>query len=83
MPGAARPRLQDDPARPRTAPVSTYRVQLSDAMTFDDLLAQVDYLDRLGVSHVYLSPILQATAGSTHGYDVIDHDRIAEGLGGE
>jgi (1->4)-alpha-D-glucan 1-alpha-D-glucosylmutase len=69
------------PARP--APVSTYRVQLSDAMTFDDLSAQVDYLDRLGVSHVYLSPILQATAGSTHGYDVIDHEHVAAGLGGE
>lgn len=52
-------------------------------MTFDDLLAQVDYLDRLGITHVYLSPILQATAGSTHGYDVIDHERIADGLGGE
>jgi (1->4)-alpha-D-glucan 1-alpha-D-glucosylmutase len=52
-------------------------------MTFDDLLAQVDYLDRLGITHVYLSPILQATAGSMHGYDVIDHDRIADGLGGE
>jgi (1->4)-alpha-D-glucan 1-alpha-D-glucosylmutase len=58
-------------------------VQLSDAMTFDDLSAQVDYLDRLGVSHVYLSPILQATAGSTHGYDVIDHECVAAGLGGE
>ncbi|HWG25269.1 malto-oligosyltrehalose synthase [Actinospica sp.] len=69
--------------RRHRVPGSTYRVQLSEGMTFDDLLAQVDYLDRLGVTHVYLSPILQATAGSTHGYDVIDHDRIADGLGGE
>jgi len=64
-------------------PASTYRLQLSESLTFDDVAAQLDYLDRLGVSHVYLSPILQATAGSTHGYDVIDHDRIAAGLGGE
>jgi (1->4)-alpha-D-glucan 1-alpha-D-glucosylmutase len=84
MPPGAQDRLPDDQARPtRPVPASTYRVQLSEAFTFDDLLAQVDYLDRLGVSHVYLSPILQATIGSTHGYDVIDHDRIAEGLGGE
>jgi len=71
------------PRGPRATPVSTYRVQLSEAMTFDDVLAQADYLDRLGVGHLYLSPILQATVGSTHGYDVIDHERIAEGLGGE
>ena len=67
----------------RPVPASTYRVQLSEGMTFDDLLAQVEYLDRLGVSHVYLSPILQATPGSMHGYDVIDHERLADGLGGE
>src|SRR5205085_11675946 len=37
----------------------------------------------LGISHVYLSPILQAAAGSTHGYDVVDHSRINAELGGE
>jgi (1->4)-alpha-D-glucan 1-alpha-D-glucosylmutase len=73
---------EPDPA-PRVVPTSTYRLQLTESLTFDDVVAQLDYLDRLGVSHVYLSPILQATAGSMHGYDVIDHDRIAEGLGGE
>jgi (1->4)-alpha-D-glucan 1-alpha-D-glucosylmutase len=41
------------------------------------------YLASLGVSHVYLSPILQATPGSRHGYDVIDHSRISAELGGE
>jgi (1->4)-alpha-D-glucan 1-alpha-D-glucosylmutase len=41
------------------------------------------YLSTLGVSHVYLSPILQATPGSTHGYDVVDHSRISAELGGE
>ena len=73
----------EDGVAGQRVPASTYRVQLSEGMTFDDLLAQVDYLDRLGVSHVYLSPILQATPGSMHGYDVIDHERIADGLGGE
>jgi (1->4)-alpha-D-glucan 1-alpha-D-glucosylmutase len=74
------------PTEPRTAhpvPSATYRLQLSAGFTFDDAAARVGYLHRLGVSHVYLSPILQAAPGSSHGYDVIDHDRIAAELGGE
>ena len=42
-----------------------------------------DYLAELGVTHVYLSPILQATPGSPHGYDVVDHSRVSAELGGE
>jgi (1->4)-alpha-D-glucan 1-alpha-D-glucosylmutase len=64
-------------------PTSTYRLQLSAKFTFDDAAAQVGYLHRLGVSHAYLSPILQAAPGSAHGYDVIDHDQISAELGGE
>ncbi len=41
------------------------------------------YLADLGVSHVYCSPYLQAAPGSTHGYDVVDHGRLNEELGGE
>ena len=41
------------------------------------------YLQELGVSHLYLSPSLQARSGSTHGYDVVDPTRISEELGGE
>jgi (1->4)-alpha-D-glucan 1-alpha-D-glucosylmutase len=41
------------------------------------------YLHRLGVSHLYASPYLQAAHGSTHGYDVIDHSRVNIELGGE
>ncbi|MDC5696589.1 malto-oligosyltrehalose synthase [Intrasporangium calvum] len=63
--------------------VSTYRLQLGPDLSFDDAAAQVPLLADLGVSHLYLSPILQASEGSTHGYDVVDHTRIAEGLGGE
>ena len=43
---------------------------------FDDVTAIAPYLRRLGVSHLYASPYLQAAAGSTHGYDVIDHSRV-------
>ncbi|HEV2635541.1 MAG TPA: malto-oligosyltrehalose synthase [Actinocrinis sp.] len=64
-------------------PTSTYRLQMSADFTFDDAAAQVEYLHRLGVSHAYLSPILQAAPGSAHGYDVIDHGRISAELGGE
>jgi len=45
--------------------------------------AVVPYLARLGVSHLYLSPVLQAAPGSQHGYDVVDHERISADLGGE
>jgi len=64
-------------------PVSTYRLQLSPAFTFNDAVAVVPYLHRLGVTHAYLSPILQAAPGSTHGYDVVDHTTINTELGGE
>ncbi|AQA05589.1 malto-oligosyltrehalose synthase [Mycobacterium sp. MS1601] len=67
-----------------TRPVlSTYRLQLrGDAFRFVDAEALVDYLDALGVSHLYLSPILTATVGSTHGYDVADPTTVSAELGG-
>ena len=61
---------------------ATYRVQLHVGFTFDDAAAVVDYLAALGVSHLYCSPYLQAAKGSTHGYDVIDHGRLNDELGG-
>ncbi|HEY0774242.1 MAG TPA: alpha-amylase family glycosyl hydrolase, partial [Nocardioidaceae bacterium] len=63
--------------------IATYRLQLHAGFTFADAEAQVPYLARLGVSHLYLSPILQAVPGSLHGYDVLDHTRVNEELGGE
>lgn len=60
----------------------TYRLQLHHEFGFADAERIVPYLASLGVSHLYLSPILQAASGSLHGYDVLDHGRIAEGLGG-
>ena len=71
------------PTTAGVAPRCTYRLQLSQGFDFDDAAAAVDYLGALGVSHVYCSPILQAAAGSTHGYDVVDPTRISAELGGE
>ena len=70
------------PTAGRPVPVSTYRVQLGADLTLDDVAARVPYLATLGVTHVYLSPVLRAAPGSTHGYDVVDHDEIAPELGG-
>ncbi|NLU82950.1 malto-oligosyltrehalose synthase [Rhodococcus sp. HNM0569] len=62
---------------------ATYRLQLRpDAFTFADAEAVLDHLGDLGVTHVYLSPILTATSGSTHGYDVTDPTTVSAGLGG-
>ena len=52
-------------------------------MRFADVQALVPYLQSLGVSHLYLSPSLQARSGSTHGYDVVDPTRVSDSLGGE
>jgi (1->4)-alpha-D-glucan 1-alpha-D-glucosylmutase len=67
--------------------LSTYRLQLRGAssgfgFTFVDAENLLDYLDELGVSHVYLSPILTAASGSGHGYDVIDPTTVSAELGG-
>ncbi|HLS44083.1 MAG TPA: malto-oligosyltrehalose synthase [Ornithinicoccus sp.] len=61
---------------------STYRLQLHAGFTFDDARQAVPYLARLGVSHVYLSPVLTSVPGSQHGYDVLDHSEIDPELGG-
>lgn len=71
------------PPQGRAIPVSTYRFQLNADFTFDDAAAQVPYVARLGATHLYLSPVLTAAPGSTHGYDVVDHDEISPVLGGE
>ncbi len=63
-------------------PTGTYRLQLRPDFGFDDAAAVLPYLADLGVSHVYLSPVLQAAPGSTHGYDVVDHAHLNEELGG-
>lgn len=63
--------------------LSSYRVQLSPDRGFRTAASLAPYLVRLGVSHMYCSPYLQAAHGSTHGYDVVDHTRVSEDLGGQ
>jgi (1->4)-alpha-D-glucan 1-alpha-D-glucosylmutase len=62
---------------------ATYRLQLTPDFGFAAARELVPYLRDLGISHLYLSPSLQAREGSQHGYDVVDPRRISEALGGE
>ncbi|MDB5819420.1 MAG: malto-oligosyltrehalose synthase, partial [Rhizobacter sp.] len=68
-----------------TAPIpqSTYRVQFHAGFTFKDAIAIVPYLKSLGISHLYASPYLKARAGSTHGYDIVDHNLLNPEIGTE
>ncbi|MEV6001057.1 malto-oligosyltrehalose synthase [Streptomyces griseomycini] len=70
---------QSDPA----VPTATYRLQLQPGFPFAAAAAAVPYVASLGVSHLHLSPVLEAVPGSTHGYDVVDHARVRGELGGE
>jgi len=67
----------------RSIPTSTYRLQFHKGFPFAAGRDLAAYLEELGVSHVYSSPILTARAGSIHGYDVVDYDSINPELGGE
>jgi (1->4)-alpha-D-glucan 1-alpha-D-glucosylmutase len=62
--------------------IATYRLQLHPEFTFDHVRELIPYFRKLGISHLYLSPITEARVGSTHGYDVIDHNAVREDLGG-
>ena len=76
------------PSPGRPVPVSTYRVQLRPPAAdhrgfgFDDAAEVAGYLADLGITHLYCSPYLQAAPGSAHGYDVVDHSRLNDELGG-
>ncbi|MCW6508319.1 malto-oligosyltrehalose synthase [Lichenifustis flavocetrariae] len=63
-------------------PRATYRLQFTPTFGFDDAAALAPYLAKLGVSHLYASPYLKARPGSTHGYDIVDHNALNEELGG-
>ncbi|HVL32935.1 MAG TPA: alpha-amylase family glycosyl hydrolase, partial [Actinomycetota bacterium] len=60
---------------------ATYRIQLNKDFTFSDARKLVPYLARLGISHLYASPIWRARAGSMHGYDVVDPTSFNPELG--
>ena len=68
---------------PIRTPVATYRLQLTPSFGFDAASRLFPELRRLGVSHVYLSPIAEAVPGSLHGYDVVDPSLVNPELGGE
>jgi (1->4)-alpha-D-glucan 1-alpha-D-glucosylmutase len=76
-----RPAARALPARPPWR--ATYRLQLTADLTFQDAAGLVPYLVDLGVSHLYLSPILESVPGSTHGYDGTDPTRVSDERGGE
>ena len=64
-------------------PRATMRLQFHKGFTFADAEPLVPYFARLGISHLYASPITTARPGSMHGYDVIDPTRVNPELGGE
>lgn len=64
-------------------PVATYRFQVNEEFTLEDVRRRVPYLAGLGISDLYLSPIFEARPGSPHGYDVTDPTRIRAAAGGE
>jgi (1->4)-alpha-D-glucan 1-alpha-D-glucosylmutase len=68
---------------PPTIPIATYRLQFTPDFGFDQAATVVPYLKALGVTHLYASPFLKARSGSTHGYDIIDHNAFNPELGGE
>ena len=63
--------------------IATYRLQLHAGFPLSAAQRVLGYLAELGISHVYLSPCLQAVPGSQHGYDVVDPSKISDDLGGE
>ena len=67
----------------RRTPLTTYRLQLHREFGFRAAAAQADYLARLGITDCYTSPVLKARPGSTHGYDITDHNALNPELGGE
>jgi len=66
---------------PKRIPLATYRLQFNKNFTFSHAAGLVPYLAKLGVSHCYASPYLRARPGSTHGYDIIDHNHLNPEIG--
>ncbi|HVJ06065.1 MAG TPA: malto-oligosyltrehalose synthase [Candidatus Saccharimonadales bacterium] len=67
----------------RVRPGSAYRLQFNNSFRFVDGIRLIPYLQRLGITTLYASPILAARAGSMHGYDITDHNRINPEIGTE
>ena len=80
---AERPTPMSEAGTEAVAIRATYRLQFHKGFTFRDAEALVPYLARLGISHLYASPLMQARPGSTHGYDIVNHDRLNPEIGTE
>ena len=74
--------MSSNVAQPRI-PDATYRVQMHKGFTFEQAREIVPYLHALGVSDLYTSPFFQASPGSTHGYDIVDHNHLNPEIGTE
>ena len=72
-----------DTGEPAAPPRATYRLQFHKHFTFRDALELVPYLAELGISHIYASPIMEARPGSTHGYDIVNHNRLNPEIGSD
>jgi len=73
-------KLTDSPGE-AAIPVSTYRLQFNRQFTFAEAARLVPYLRQLGISHCYASPFLKARPGSSHGYDIVDHNELNPEIG--
>lgn len=62
-------------------PIATYRLQFHKAFTFTDLEEIIPYLQKLGISTIYASPVFKSTSGSTHGYDGVNPNEIDPEIG--
>jgi len=62
-------------------PTSTYRLQFHKDFTLKQARKIIDYIQELGISTVYSSPLLQARPGSTHGYDCVNHNQLNPEIG--
>jgi (1->4)-alpha-D-glucan 1-alpha-D-glucosylmutase len=69
--------------RVNRVPRATYRLQLSKSQDFEQIRRLIPYFQQLGISDLYLSPLFRARAGSTHGYDVVDHGEVEPAFGGD
>jgi (1->4)-alpha-D-glucan 1-alpha-D-glucosylmutase len=78
---ATKPAVPVRSQRINRIPLSTYRLQLGADLTLDQVTALLPYLDKLGITDVYLSPLFRARAESSHGYDVVDHGTIDPAIG--
>ena len=67
----------------RLLPGSSYRLQFGTQFGFADARQLVPYLEALGVTTCYASPLLEAARGSAHGYDIVNHDALNHDLGPE